>query len=104
MRGSVMPGLWLGPAVTFPVPLNPGAGILTSPVVEHAAEVDVTAGHRRSHGDVVSVSLLPLSAAGLVMSLFPRSAAGLASALTVPFIAWPGPRRERRTGAGVALR
>ena len=82
MRGSFMPGLWLSPAVTFMAPLDPGAGVLTSPVVEHVAEVDIAAGRRRSHGDMVSAGFFLLCAAGL------------ASTLTVPFIVRPGPRRR----------
>ena len=83
MQRSVLPGLWLAATVTLPAPLDPGAGVLALPVVEHVAEVDAAAGRpRRSHGDTVSVGLFPLSAAGL------------ASALTVPFLARPGPRRR----------
>ena len=46
MRGSVMPGFRVGAAVTFMAPLDPGAGVLTSPVVEHVAEVNAAAGCR----------------------------------------------------------
>ena len=81
MQRSVLPGLWLTAAVTLSAPLDPGAGVLALPVVEHVTEVDASAGRpRRSHGDMT------------VVSLFPLNAAGLASALIMSFLAQLGPR------------
>jgi hypothetical protein len=64
------------PAMALPAPLDPRAGVLTAPAVEHAAKVTPGRGQRRSDRDMAAVALVLAVTAALtvpvVAHFFPR--------------------------------